>query len=66
MYLSSSSKEYLGEGKVEGVSRRGRGFIPRPIYVGFVVKKLHWDKFLSEYVGCPLPQSFHQSSALIR
>lgn len=40
MYLSSLSKEYLGEDKVDGISRRIRRFNPRPIYVGFLVKKV--------------------------
>jgi hypothetical protein len=41
VYLSSLSTEYLGEGNVDRMSGRRRGFNPRPIYVGFVVKKVN-------------------------
>jgi hypothetical protein len=48
-----------------GLSLRRAGLNPRSFHVRSVVKKWHWDRFLSEYLCFPLCISHHQWSSLI-
>jgi hypothetical protein len=47
---------------VAGLSPRRPGFAPWSINVGFVVDKVDWYRFLSEFFGFPLSVSFHRRS----
>jgi len=45
-------------------TRRPRFFISRAVYQRFVVDKMTFDRFCSDFFGFPLPLSIYQSSVL--
>jgi hypothetical protein len=47
---------------VAGLSLRRTGFVPRSIHVGFMVDKVAWDRYFSEFFGFPVNISFHHRS----